>query len=766
MRKSITKIICVATAAISALGVCFAAGCGANWQGVSKDDSFNEVSSNGGFLVETGKYAYFVNGVESNTADNTYGSVLKGSVQRISKQDLSDRNYASTQTVVPEIAYSANNNAGIFVYGEYIYYATPSTSMNSDGVVQNSKIEFRRSKLDGTDRMNDYFYSAPSTSLDYRYVEVDGTVYLMYAQAESLYGEASNVTNVHSVNTSDGTDTILAYNVAAYNFDTEDPTDPYVFYTMGVTDNLGSENSVTESYNQLYVARADATQSLKDYDFTYVEDYDAEADPLYINRGSYVLDGIGVVEYGSEEDNRRNQFNFGYENGMAGYSIGYTGCTYKAVSFKNGVLQFTVTQRGDTSGALCRINVSELDKDGDGKVDSGWDAIDANKTVKDAAHLILNVSDSKEYIFVNVNGTEKVMYAGSNGIELGEIKDGEVKDSYPITSGGAPTFLAVREETTAAENGTGTSKHLYVYYSITGGNGYTVYRIAIDGSIDSYATNKLPYEDVYTYSEVRVLDIDAVSSWYKPEFVDNQILFASETTGMTSYNYVMACDLRSEDGDMLSNAELNAYDEKLSAVFDKINGYDEEKNSTGTAAYEHLSSALKYLFYTGEENYLDELIQAYVDVEDRSEEYLYSKESAAIYKDFAKAEGDWADYVTDNKQVNGKYVYANNSEYYYSVVGRMSDADAENRLVGLKASYMQTYPIDDTTWWEGLSTVAKVFFIIGMCAAGIIVIGGIILLVVMIVRKKKSEQADEDNSKSKIDITDDRNIDVYSDEEK
>lgn len=767
MRKSITKIICVATAAISAIGVCFAAGCGGNrWQGVSvKDDSYKEVTSNGGFLVETGKYVYFVNGVESNTADNTFGSVVKGSIQRISKQNISERKYAETETVVPAIAYSADSNAGIYIYDDYIYFATPSTSLNSDGVVQNSKIEFKRATLDGTQTMDDYFYRSASSSIDYRYVQVDGTVYLMYALSETLYEESSAVTNIHSVNTSNGTDTVLAYNVTDYNFDTQDPTNPYVFYTMAVTDNLGSSNSVTESYNQLYVARADSAKSLKEYDFSYIEDYDAENKPVYINLGSYVLDGIGVVEYGSETDNRRNQFNYNYGN-MDGYSINYTGYTYKPVSYVDGVLQLNATQNGDTNSILSRINVSELDKDGDGKTDAAWDAINANKTLKDNEHLILNVSDSTEYIFVNINGSEKVMYAGTNGIEIGELIDGEVKNSYPITSNGKPSaFLAVREETTAAESGTGTAKHLYVYYSLTGGNGYTVYRIAIDGSIDAYETNKLPYEDVYTYSEVRVLDIDCVSSWYKPEFVDNQILFASETTGMTSYNYIMACDLRADDGNILSNAQLNDYTEKFNAVFDKIDEYDEQKNSAGTDAYQYLSNALKYLFYTGDREYLGELIQAYVDIQGKSEEYMYSTQSAAIYKDFADAKGDWADYADDVKKVNGQDVHANSIEYYYSVVGKMSETDAENRITSLKNSYMQAYPTDDSTWWEGLSLVAKVFFIIGMCVAGALVIFGIVFLVIFLVKKNK-EGDDEEEKGNKIDITDDKNIDVYSNEEK
>ena len=75
---------------------------------------------------------------------------------------------------------------------------------------------------------------------------------------------------------------------------------------------------------------------------------------------------------------------------------------------------------------------------------------------------------------------------------------------------------------------------------------------------------------------------------------------------------------------MMSNAELNAYNEKYEAVADEIAEYDEETNSDGTEAYQYLSDALTYAFYTGDSEYLAELIQAYVDIQGEDEEYLYS----------------------------------------------------------------------------------------------------------------------------------------------
>ncbi|MGN0818045.1 MAG: MgtC/SapB family protein [Candidatus Coproplasma sp.] len=764
MRKPITKIICVATAAISALGITLASGCGSlRSSGVSTEDTtYAQVTSNGGFLVQTGEYVYFVNGVEQKSADNSFGSVVKGSVQRISKSDLSNHNYSSCETVVPLVTYSENYNAGIYVYGDRIYYATPSTAKNSSGEVQYSKLEFKSTSLNGKDTMSDYYYRAADASLDYRYVQVDGTVYLMYACSESLYSESSAVTNIHSVNTSTGTDTVIAYNVSDYEFDSVDPENPYVFYTMSVTNYLGSDNAVKESYNQLYMARADATESLKEYDFSYVKDYDASENPLYINCGSYVFDGIGIIENGNQSGTKVNQFNYNFGSDKE-YLINHTGYTYGLSSYKNGRLTFTGTQNGDSNGSLYSITVDALDADNNGKTDESWDAIEANSTLK-TNNLLLTVSDGKDYTFVTIGGKEKVLYAGDNGIEIGEFVGGKLDNSYSITDGGAPTILAVREETTATEDGEGTETAQYLYYSLTGGNGYTFYRIAIDGEQTAYKPNELPYKDVYKYSEVRILDLDASSGWYLPEFVNNQIVFASETEGYEDYNYVMACDLTSADGDMMSNAEIKAYNEEYEAVAEKIAAYGEEENADGTAAYQYLPDALTYLFHTGDKDYLDELIKAYVDISGKSEEYLYSKASAGIYRDFAAVEGDWAEYAEKTKKVNGSTVYANSRDYYYSVIGKVTDADAESIRDDLRSSYMQEYPEDTSTWWDGLNTAARVWFIIGMCAAGLLVIGGAVALTVWLIKKRKGSTDDDSQDKLKVDITDDKNIDVYGEE--
>ena len=765
MRKTITKIICAATALISAAGLVLASGCADDWtyDGVSPDASASQVESNGGFAVQTGDYVYFINGVEANTADNTFGTPLKGSIQRIAKSDVAAHNYTASQTVVPLVAYSTHYSAGIYIYGDRIYYSTPSTAQNSAGEVQNTNIEFKSSTLDGRETMSDYYYRSSLSSVAYRYVqpEADGPVYLLYAASESLYGEASAVTNIHAVNTVTREDNLLAYNVSSYQFDSKDPSNPYVFYTMPVTYNLGSDNAVSEGYNQLYVVRADDGEE-NAYDFSYVADYDREEDPLYVNRGDLVYDGIGL----EANANRYSQFNYGYsaESTSSPYTVNRADTTYTLTSYKNGRLMFTAQQGLDASAGLYKLDVDEIDADADGNVDDGWDAVTANDGLGDEDRRLLTVNSSTDYTFVTLEGQEWALYNGEDGLMLGRFEGGRM-NGFSVTDSGTATILWISEETVASSDG-GTQTLTYVYYSLSGGTGYTFYRIALSTDGEKYKQNYYqPADTVSEYREVRILDLDANSGWYMPEFIDdcNTIIFASETEGMDEYNYIMACDISSQSGNVMSNAEIKTYNEQYEAVSEKIADYEEETNSDGSPAYENLSDALTYAFYTGDRDYLATLIAAYVEVNGEDEEYLYSKESAQIYLDFCDAAGEWEEnYADDMRTVNGEEVHANRQQYYYALMGRMTEADGNALLESYRSTYLQELPVDNSTWWDHMGQAWQIVFIVAMCVLGLVVLAGIAVTIVIIVRRRKRRGDEPAGDKFNVDLTDDADIDVYN----
>lgn len=768
MRKRFTKIICAAVAVISAAALAFTPAC-SSFKGVTgeKDTATEAVKgTNGGFSVETTDYVYFINGNAASTDTNNFGSVVKGSVQRIKKTDLAAYNYSSTETVVPSVIYSGQYDAGLYIYDGYLYYTTPSTSRNPEGEVLNSYLDFKRTKLDGTDTTNGYIWQSSSTDVDYRYVKVDDTVYILYSVEEDLSDDDDDSTttqDIYSVNCFTGEKTMIAYNVAAYSFDTEDPENPYVYYTMAVPEAMGG-SSDNISYNQIYRARADVTEATapRTYDYSGVEDYEDNKDeyPIYVNLGDFVFDGIGKLR----ASDGLTQFNYGYEEGGDNeLTLTNSDYSYDIQWYKNGYLYYT---RNEGSGDTRLYRIADSD------ITSSWNAITENEK----APVFVAEDYTTEYTFVTMNDEVYAIETASDGIYKKTVSYDSASNSYKfgtnvkmIKTSSAATALCVRED----------CGHTYLYYSVSGGNGYTINRLAIDGAAEQY--NSLLAEEAPDYTGVQILDLDACTDWYLPEFVTgtNTLLFAAEVEGMTDYNYVMACDLSDANGDMMDNGEIEDYNEQYEAIMEKIEAYDEIENSDGTLTYENLSGALKYEFYTRDNTYLEELRQAYVDVLDKDIEYLYSDETVEKYNDFYNCEGDWA---TDadlgseggtayaKRTVRGEEVYANTRDYYYALIGNMSEDDEESYLQAFKdnTDYMQEYPTDDIGWWDDLSTGGKAGFIIGMIYAGEAVIAAAFVTAILLLKrsKKNKELIASGKQKMNVDITDDKNVNVYGNDEK
>ena len=778
MRKKVKRALVCAAAALAACGLAFAGACTGEYyraDALDGDYSCSEVVSNGGFAVEAGNFVYFINGVEANTADNTYGDVQKGALVRISKDNLAAGNYSDVQTVVPLVMYSGAYDGGIFIYGDRVYYSTPSTARDSSGEVLNSRLEFKSTKLDGTETMTGFYFQSESNDFTYRFVEVGGKVYLMYALSEILYGTEAH-TNIHSVDLETGEDTVLAYNVASYSFDSKDLTNPYVYYTMNVTYNLGTTNAVTADYNQVYRVRADAKESPREYDFSYVEDYDAEEDPLYINLGEYVFDGRG-------EFSGMTQFNYGYDpatdsdtssddaNTLSGY-------TYSIASYENGILYYTRTYySSDDSNTpiLLYTNDDEVGAE-------GWNPVTGNPVASDDYNgraLLYSASSLDGYTFIaNESGVPVgAVYSESHGedesstryaLMYGTFSEGSLIDTFVMADvSGSITVLSTSEEQVVVDDGA-TETYNFLYFSVSGeGNGNSVHRIALGGSESDYT--ELPAleetEAHSNYQEAKILDVDASSSWYAPEVLSGHLFFAADTDDMSDYNYIMAFDMRDAGNSSATNLTMSNSDiETLNDLYEEIAG---EENSviadTDSDTYENLPNALRYAFLTRDTEAVANLVQDWVDAGE-DEDYVFSPESAQKYLDFIAAEGDYADYADYSRTVNGEEVFATSRDYYYTLVGYMSDDDAESYIDGLTTDYLPEGPTDDGSWFDGLSTGAKVGFIVGVCAAGIIIIGAAVIIPIVVIRKKRGVLP-QYTRRVRVDTTDDKDIDVYGTDE-
>ncbi len=723
MNKS-KKIISIFAAAALALSTMSLAACGTQeYKGEVKGDDYVSsatVSSNGGFVVEKGDYVYFINGKEENTADNTYGDAVKGSLMRISKADLAagvDLEQKA-KIVVPSLFVTGNYDSGIYIYGDYVYYATPTTDRNNAGQVANTSLDFKRAKIDGSEApmggKDEYFFRVSSNSIKYRYVQVNDVVYCLYEEDSAL----------KSYNTSTKKTTVLVKGASAIYYDTEDLTNPNVYYAMGVTLGLDEENSTSQPYNQIYTVNAAATVSVdaskaaytaKDengkvvasYDFNEdffkqkneeakEEDKDAEA-PYdlsdhttypYVNLGKLVLDGIGSTH--AYPAYRKHALG---ETTSAGEPFGYT---YAVQGYKNGGVYFT---RKPTNASLTYLYYLS---DGADDADT-WNTISGNATATEISKDVEKASATAFYLFDGT--THSYFYTATEGIYY--VK-GDKEVVIPFTE--------------TANLWKVDGDYLYFYGSGTNGNG--VSRVNYKGEQTDYNWN---FEEKYDVVTLPLVDFN--DSWYKPEFVTvgekTMLLYANAQSfgaGSTSYNNIYVATVG-------TNEEIKAANEKIEEINEEI--------ADNSADVQNL---MKYYFRTAD-------TAAYEDVKD-----LYSKEQQKLFNEFVEKFKQGGAFEGQNE---GKFIQA---------LGRVNEAESE-AIADAWTSYLKTREVEEEN--DELPTWAIVLIVCG----SVLVVGGAATAIALVALHKKKVAKEQKEAivnaykRKKIDTTDDKTIDVYADED-
>ena len=111
------------------------------------------VRSNGGLVVEQGGYLYFINGYSGYLTEkgkqNWFGNVTKGAIVRV-KYNADGTIGDDYTVVVPKSVMADSANVGISIFGEWIYYVSPSAEEDKSGTVQTDTLQFLRTKIDGT----------------------------------------------------------------------------------------------------------------------------------------------------------------------------------------------------------------------------------------------------------------------------------------------------------------------------------------------------------------------------------------------------------------------------------------------------------------------------------------------------------------------------------------------------------------------------------------------------------------------------------------
>lgn len=153
MKKFAKLALIVTIVAVALVGV-LAACNDYEWDPVGTTDPDGAVSGNGTLAVAQGNTVYFVNGkadvstiteAEQNTFGNAgyKGNIMKGTLKE-------DGTVADVAVVAPKMFYNGQAEGGLYVFGEWLYYTSPSTDTRSDGTVLTSQQDFFRVKTDGT----------------------------------------------------------------------------------------------------------------------------------------------------------------------------------------------------------------------------------------------------------------------------------------------------------------------------------------------------------------------------------------------------------------------------------------------------------------------------------------------------------------------------------------------------------------------------------------------------------------------------------------
>lgn len=765
MNKTFKKILAVCSVATLCVSAFAMSACDYRQDSMGGPASSDAVSSQGGWVVEKGDYVYFINGKaieksddSGNTVyDNEFGDAVKGALCRITKAQLNAGDYGTAKVIVPLIVAGQNYNTGIFIYGDYVYYATPSTATNLQGVMESSTIEFKRSKLDGSETMKDYFFRSTVNTADYRYVEVGGKVYCMHLADGNLY----------SYSVADKKDTLLVKGIGDYRFNAADASDPYVYYTMGVTAYVDQTNSVSQSYNQLYRVRADAGYSLKNgvitakgegYSYTY--NFDVEsltsmaetnktdfnknevADYPYVNLGQAVLDGIGN---GNEKTMQTQSSTKPDADNTDGY-------IYSLMNYANGGVYYTrsnVTALGVGAEtyylAASNISSDAIANNGDKNVLLG-----KSDTKASADSYFYLDEKGHHYFYTDSNCLIRVdITSGENGVEEKEVK---------LTSNVAPTEYLQMDGN-------------YLYFTVTSNEKLNVWRV-------DYTQDK-DFNLILSGKEAQAVDLFAVGSasdWYKPELIEGHVFYLdSLTVGDTAYAYPRAVKYAGMTNEQIMdrNEQIHQASELFTSIIDKVS-----QNTSNVVYYYYITGGMtsqKYSFKNPGEatkaqleavdkandnnGKIDVYEEVIIDalVEKRTDTAVFSvKEKECIKAYLAKGTYEGLDFGTLNEQ--GLYSYND----FYHLIGIAAEEEAEPLLNAWKISYLSGVVAAEED--EGLPAWAwwLIGIGIGVGVAGIAC--AIAIPLVLRAKKKNNGGVQQKRKKVVVDMDVDEELDVYADE--
>lgn len=171
-------------------------GCSKNSDGLKNNPAISEaVVNNGGISVQKGDYLYFINGFYSSgslkAGQNYWGDFKQGAIYRTKLNGNNSVGYnadgflTNVDLVVPKLV--GYENGAFYIYGDYIYYTSPTNEKNSSGGDLTTLTDYFRVKINGTE--NTKLYTSKTANLtanDWSVYVLENTHYLVVKDGSNL----------------------------------------------------------------------------------------------------------------------------------------------------------------------------------------------------------------------------------------------------------------------------------------------------------------------------------------------------------------------------------------------------------------------------------------------------------------------------------------------------------------------------------------------------------------------------------------------------
>lgn len=357
-KKIVAALIVLCLCITSLLGL---AGCGIN---LSMPTNLN-VTGNGGAVVRVGEYLYFTNGfvkISNLNSGSNRGNITQGGLYRARVGTNGTVNYTENgsleglEKVVDEIVGFSSQN--LFVYDEYIYYATPLNLKDQQGATQFGRTVLKRVKLSGQDAQ-ELYTTTTNQPINWAVYKLNGSV---------VIGVLDN-TDLISINVSNNKQkTTIANNVTSVVFPEVNEYNPnsnsesatkgesVVYYTR---DKKDTENFLgTAIYSQSLLEKQEDDVICAGDGSTYeVKGYTTRANSgeVYYTKtlnGSTYYFGTKVLEDGT------------VDTGSVNSTRQYTTLTYEQVMFTNSLTGAVVSYKTTNSAGteVTKIQIINNDK--------------------------------------------------------------------------------------------------------------------------------------------------------------------------------------------------------------------------------------------------------------------------------------------------------------------------------------------------------------------------------------------------------------------